>query len=65
MKSDAFGIMVTEMNNIRFRVNDIIDQVIAEGPQIEYAEERIETAIDYINNLTNVELLSLIERIYE
>lgn len=65
MKLDAFGIMVTEMNNIRFRVNDIIDQVIAEGPQIEYAEERIETAIDYINNLTNVELLSLIERIYE
>jgi len=65
LKSDAFGIMVTEMNNIRFRVNDIIDQVIAEGPQIEYAEERIETAIDYINNLTNVELLSLIERIYE
>jgi hypothetical protein len=57
--------MVTEMNNIRFRVNDIIDQVIAEGPQIESTEERIETAIDYINNLTNVELLSLIERIYE
>ena len=43
-------------------VDHIMDQAIAELPQIMDEDRRVKIAEEYINDMTNMELLALIDR---
>ena len=50
---------------MKFNIDHIFDQAIAELPQEEMNEEnRLLNAAEYINEMTNVELLELIDRAF-